>query len=71
MKDALLILELIIAVGLVASILIQAKGTGLDSSFGGGGEFYRSKRGVERVVVYATIALTIAFAILSIVLLAS
>lgn len=71
LKNIFLILELIITVGLIASVLIQAKGTGLDSSFGGGGEFYRSKRGVERIVVYATISLTAAFAALSIGLLLS
>ena len=69
MKNILLVLELLVTVGLIASILIQAKGTGLGSSFGGGGEFFRSKRGVEKVIVYATISLVSAFAVISVALL--
>lgn len=71
LKNIFLILELLVALGLIGTILIQAKGTGLGSSFGGGGEFYRSKRGVERVVVYATIFLVASFAAISIALLLS
>lgn len=70
-KNILLALELITTIGLVATVLIQAKGTGLDSSFGGSGEFYRSKRGVEKIVVYATVSLTALFAAISIGLLLS
>lgn len=69
MKNILLVLELLVTVGLIASILIQAKGTGLGSTFGGGGESYRSKRGVEKVIVYATISLIAAFAAISVALL--
>ncbi len=69
MKNVLIIIELLISVLVVGSILIQAKGTGLSSSFGGGGEFYRSKRGVEKIVVYATIFLVICFGLVSLTLL--
>lgn len=69
MKNVLLVLELIVTIGLISSILIQAKGTGLGSSFGGGGEFFRSKRGVEKIIVYVTIFLVASFAAISIALL--
>lgn len=69
MKLILLVLELIIAIGLIGSILIQAKGTGLSASFGGGGEFYQSRRGVEKIVTYLTVGLTILFAVISLALL--
>lgn len=69
MKNVLVAVEILVAILLVSSILLQVKGTGLGSSFGGGGEFYQSKRGVEKIVLYATIALAVLFAVISVVLL--
>ena len=68
MSHAQRILSLIqIAVGiiLVAAILSQSKGVGLSSVFGGGDAIYRTKRGFEKWLFYATIALAIAFVGLS------
>ena len=61
MKNALLVLQIIISVLLISTILLQARGTGLGSTWGGGGETYRSKRGVERILMYATVLLTVLF----------
>lgn len=69
MKMILLAIELVVALGLIGSILIQAKGTGLSASFGGGGEFYQSRRGVEKIVTYLTVGLTVLFAVISVILL--
>lgn len=69
MKFFLTALEIVVAVGLIGAILIQVKGTGLGSSFGGSGEFYSSRRGVEKIVLYATVFLSVVFALLSVVLL--
>ncbi|MCL4390297.1 MAG: preprotein translocase subunit SecG [Patescibacteria group bacterium] len=68
MKNVLIILETIISILLIGSVLIQAKGTGLGSSFGGSGEFYQSRRGVEKIIFYATIGLSATFALVSVVL---
>lgn len=57
----LLLAQIIISVLLIAFILLQAKGTGLGSAWGGSGEFYRTKRGAERVLFGATIVLAILF----------
>lgn len=65
----LTIVQIIIAALLVFVILIQMQGSGLSSAFGGGGEFYRSKRSVEQILVWGTIALTSIFGIVSILLL--
>ncbi|MDE2025211.1 MAG: preprotein translocase subunit SecG [Patescibacteria group bacterium] len=65
----LVALQVVFAVLLIASILMQMQGTGLTSSFGGSGEFYRSKRSVEKLLIYATVVLAILFAGTSIVLL--
>jgi len=66
MKLFVLIGQIITALSLSALILLQAKGTGLGSAFGGGGEFYRSKRGVEKIVFIATIVLGVLFLLFSI-----
>ena len=63
----MLIIQIIISVILITLILIQAKGTGLGSAWGGGGEFYRSKRGVEKTVFISTIIFTLIFLVLSLV----
>jgi protein translocase SecG subunit len=65
----LIVLQIILAVLLIASILMQMQGTGLTTSFGGSGEFYRSKRSIEKLLVYATFVLAVLFAIVSIALL--
>ncbi|PJE67619.1 preprotein translocase subunit SecG [Candidatus Shapirobacteria bacterium CG10_big_fil_rev_8_21_14_0_10_40_9] len=66
MKQAILILQIIISAFLMAVILLQAKGTGLGRAWGGGGEFYRSKRGVEKILFRLTIILAVLFFIISI-----
>lgn len=68
-STVLTVIEIVTSVLLIGAILLQAKGTGLDSSFGGEGEFYRSKRGIERTLLYATIALIVVFGATSVALL--
>ncbi len=65
----LTILEAIVAVLLIGVILMQVSGSGLSASFGGSGETFRSRRSVEKLLVYLTIVLAIVFAIFSILLL--
>ena len=66
MKLILPLLQIILSLLLVTFILLQAKGTGLGSAWGGGGEFYRSKRGVEKIVFYGTVVIAVFFLISSI-----
>lgn len=63
------ILQIIVSILLIAAILVQMQGSGLSSAFGGGGEFYRSRRSLEKMLVKATIVLAILFAAFSVVLL--
>lgn len=65
----IVILQIIISVLLIAVILLQMQGSGLSTAFGGSGEFYRSRRSLERLLIWATIILAILFGALSIVLL--
>jgi protein translocase SecG subunit len=57
----------IIAVFIIIAVVLQSRGTNLGGAFGGGGESYRSKKGVEKFLFYATIILGILFAAVSIV----
>jgi preprotein translocase subunit SecG len=61
----LVIAQAILAVALVASILLQQRGTGLGGAFGGEVTAYRSRRGIERTLFRLTILLAVLFVIFS------
>jgi preprotein translocase subunit SecG len=55
------IIQIVVSVLLMLAILIQNRGTGLGSAFGGEGNIYRTKRGAEKFLHIATIALAVIF----------
>jgi preprotein translocase subunit SecG len=57
--------QIIVSIGLIASVLLQARGTGLSGAFGGDSAVYRSRRGVERRLWQFTIVLAVLFAVFS------
>lgn len=59
------IIQILIAVFLIGAILLQMQGSGLSKTFGGGGEFYRSKQSMEKILIWATIILAILFGLSS------
>jgi protein translocase SecG subunit len=63
MSQYLAIAQLILSIAIVALILIQNKGAGLSSTFGGGNEVYLTKRGIEKWVIRATVVLITLFVI--------
>jgi len=63
------ILEILVAVLLIVVILLQMQGSGLSGAFGGSGEFYRSKRSMEKLLMWSTVVLAVFFGLLSIALL--
>lgn len=65
MKSFLTIFQIVLSVLLILTILLQEKGVGLSATFGGGGEFYRSKRGIDRLLFILTIALSLLFILTS------
>lgn len=67
MRSTVSLIQIILGVLLVLVIIIQQKGSGLGSAFGGEMGFYRTKRGAEKLLFYATIALAVAFLISSMV----
>ncbi len=55
------IIQIFLSVLLVAAILLQQRGSGLGSAFGGEGNVFRTKRGVEKILFYATIGVAVLF----------
>ncbi|KKS42462.1 preprotein translocase subunit SecG [Candidatus Kuenenbacteria bacterium RIFCSPHIGHO2_12_FULL_42_14] len=55
------IIQIVIAILLIITILLQNRGSGLGSAFGGEGNIYMAKRGAEKFIFFATIALAVAF----------
>ncbi len=66
MKSAIYIIQIILGILLVLVIIIQQKGSGLGSAFGADMGFYRTKRGAEKLLFYATIVLSAAFILSSV-----
>ena len=56
------VIEMLIALLLIVSVILQQRGTQAGVVFGGGGQTYRSKKGVEKVLFYSTIILAGMFA---------
>lgn len=72
MREILLpIIQMVLSVLLITAILLQQRGSGLGAAFGGGSDVFRTKRGVEKILHYATIGIAVLFfgnAILTILL---
>ncbi|MHB1576545.1 MAG: preprotein translocase subunit SecG [Candidatus Dormibacteria bacterium] len=71
MKTAITTLEVVLAVLVVITVLLQTpKSSGLGGTIGGGtdmGGGYRTRRGLERVLFRTSIWLTVAFALVAII----
>ena len=61
MKQAILIAQIIVSALIVVAVLIQNRGSGLSSVFGGSGGVYRTKRGLEKGIFVITVILVILF----------
>ncbi len=66
MHSAILVIQIVLAVLITGSILLQSQGAGLGSTWGGGGETYHTRRGLEKVLFYFTIVATGLFAVASV-----
>ena len=65
MRNLLLWLQIAVSALLVTAILLQQKGVGLGSAFGGSGQIYRSKRGMEKGLFIGTIILAALFVVIA------
>ncbi|MCL4419246.1 preprotein translocase subunit SecG [Patescibacteria group bacterium] len=66
MKQFLTIAQMIVSVGLIGLILIQARGTGFGRSGGFGGSTSFSRRGLEKLTFRSTFVFALIFIVISI-----
>jgi protein translocase SecG subunit len=59
--------QIIVSILLTISILLQNRGSGLSSAFGGDFGGYYTKRGMEKFLFYASSVLGVVFVVLAIV----
>ena len=65
---AIRIVQIIISIAVIVFILLQVRGAGLGSIFGGSsaGSVFKTRRGVERLIFNITIVLVVLFALISV-----
>ena len=61
LETILTVLQLIVAILLMVSILLQQRGSGLSGVLGGDDSVYRTKRGAEKTLFYASIVFSVLF----------
>lgn len=60
------IVQIILGVALTVAILLQARGAGLGSVFGGTGTVFKTRRGIDRLLFRITIVFAILFCLVSV-----
>lgn len=59
------IVQVIISIALMISILLQSRGAGLGSVFGGTGTVFKTRRGIDKMLFWLTVGLSVGFCVLS------
>lgn len=67
-QNILLFVQIGVCVLVVISVLMQNRAEGLGKMFGGGGEVFRTKRGLEKFLYYFTITLVILLVLISLLI---
>ncbi|HEU4672524.1 MAG TPA: preprotein translocase subunit SecG [Candidatus Limnocylindrales bacterium] len=67
MNPFLAVGQILVSAALIAAILLQNRGSGLSSTFGGDSAVYRSRRGIERRLFQFTILLAVLFCLFALV----
>jgi len=62
-QQVISLVQIILGLLLIVLVLLQSKGTGLGSTFGGDMGFYGTKRGAEKMLFITTIVLAVLFLI--------
>lgn len=70
MKEILIIIQIFLSIFLIASILLQSRGSGLGSAWGGQSESFQTRRGLEKTLYFFTIILSLLFFIIQLAILA-
>ena len=62
-----MVVQIVLACLLMASILLQHRGTSLGGAFGGESAVYRSRRGTEKFLFYFTIVIAVLFVVMALI----
>ncbi len=65
MATYLYIVQILLGIALITLVLVQTKGSGLSGVFGQDTAVYRTRRGLEKTLFNATIGVSIAFFLIS------
>jgi preprotein translocase subunit SecG len=65
MENILIVAQIVVSVLLATAILLQQRGTALGSAFGETGGSYGTRRGLQKKLFWATVALGTLFIILA------
>lgn len=68
LQNVLLYVQIAVCILVVISVLLQNRAEGLGKMFGGGGEVFRTKRGLEKFLYYFTIFLSVLLVVISLLL---
>lgn len=73
MQIILLIIQMVLAVMLVAGVLMQSKTSGLSGAFGGDDSSgaFQTRRGLEKLIFQTTLVISVLFAIVSFIIFAT
>ena len=73
MQTTLLIIQMVLAVLLVAGVLMQSKTSGLSGAFGGDDSSgaFQTRRGLEKLIFQLTLIVSTLFAIVSFIIFAT
>jgi preprotein translocase subunit SecG len=66
MNTILFYSQIAVSIILIVLIAVQQRGAALGAGFGGGGEVYSTKRGAQKKIYYATVAVTTIFLVLGV-----
>ncbi|MFH0912526.1 MAG: preprotein translocase subunit SecG [Patescibacteria group bacterium] len=61
--NILMIVQVVLAIILMVSILVQGRGASLGEAFGGSSSFYTTRRGAERTLFVITIVVAVLFVV--------
>ncbi len=66
-SQTLSIIQIVLSLILIVLIIIQSKGTGMGTAFGGDMGFYGTKRGAEKIMFKFTIVIAFLFMVTSLI----
>lgn len=64
----LLFLQIVLGILVIVLIILQSRGAGIGSAWGGGGELYGTRRGMEKTLFKTTVIIVIFFILISLIL---